>query len=186
MNIVVTSKEAILRASREFVAANGVQALNIRAIAKLCRISAGTIYNYFPSKRDLVSETIQSIWNYIFKIESDYDRIESFPKYVHCVYQKALARVAEYPGFFTAYSLAFSATVESDGALYIMEDYFTFIETGLLGAIKADPDVKLDAFSKELTRMDFVHFVFMNMLSLLVQQNDSCSTLLEIIKRTIY
>ncbi len=186
MSYIVTSKEAILRSSREFVAKNGVQALNMRAIAKMDRISASTIYSYFPSKRDLVSETIQTIWKDIFKIDCDYASVEVFPKYVDHLYQKALKRTAKYPGFFTAHSLAFSVTVENDNSIYIMEDYFTFIETGLLGAIKADKDVKENAFSKELTRLDFIHFVFMNLLSLLVQQRDSCNTLLEIIKKIIY
>ena len=41
-------------------------AVSIRAVASRCSVSAGTIYNYYESKADLLGDTIESIWREIF------------------------------------------------------------------------------------------------------------------------
>ena len=66
MNHLATSKEDILAASRELIKENGWSALSIRAVASRCSVSAGTIYNYYESKAELLGDTIESIWSEIF------------------------------------------------------------------------------------------------------------------------
>ena len=66
MNHLATSKEDILAASRELIKENGWTAVSIRAVASRCSVSAGTIYNYYESKADLLGDTIESIWREIF------------------------------------------------------------------------------------------------------------------------
>ena len=63
MNHLATSKEDILAASRDLIKENGWAAVSIRAVASRCSVSAGTIYNYYESKADLLSDTIESIWH---------------------------------------------------------------------------------------------------------------------------
>ena len=62
MNHLATSKEDILAASRELIKENGWTAVSIRAVASRCSVSAGTIYNYYESKADLLGDTIESIY----------------------------------------------------------------------------------------------------------------------------
>ena len=66
MNHLATSKDDILAASRELIKDNGWTAVSIRAVASRCSVSAGTIYNYYESKSDLLGDTIESIWREIF------------------------------------------------------------------------------------------------------------------------
>ena len=66
VNHLATSKEDILAASRELIKENGWTAVSIRAVASRCSVSAGTIYNYYESKADLLGDTIESIWREIF------------------------------------------------------------------------------------------------------------------------
>ena len=66
MNHLATSKEDILAASRELIKENGWTAVSIRAVASRCSVSAGTIYNYYESKAELLGDTIESIWREIF------------------------------------------------------------------------------------------------------------------------
>ena len=49
MNTVVTSKEEILKTSRELIQQAGWSAVNIRSVATACGVSVGSIYNYFDS-----------------------------------------------------------------------------------------------------------------------------------------
>lgn len=66
MNHLATTKEDILTASRELIKENGWAAVSIRAVASRCCVSAGTIYNYYESKADLIGDTIESVWHEIF------------------------------------------------------------------------------------------------------------------------
>ena len=66
MNTVITSKESILKVSRELIANQGWAAINIRTVAAANGVSVGSIYNYFASKSDLVSATVESVWHDIF------------------------------------------------------------------------------------------------------------------------
>ena len=71
MNTVVTSKEDILRASRELIRQRGWSAVNIRSVAAACGVSVGSIYNYFDSKAALVGATVESVWGEIFRRPED-------------------------------------------------------------------------------------------------------------------
>jgi AcrR family transcriptional regulator len=57
--ITAKRQEQILDASLELFASKGFSAATIPEIAKLAGVAAGTIYLYFPSKRDLFLEVIK-------------------------------------------------------------------------------------------------------------------------------
>ena len=82
MNTTVTSKEEILRISRELIQTQGWKAINIRAVAKECNISIGSIYNYFHNKSDLIVATVESVWQDIFHFPENTVLFNSF---VGCV-----------------------------------------------------------------------------------------------------
>lgn len=71
MNTMITSKEEILKASRELIRQKGWEAVNIRAVAAACGVSVGAIYYYFDSKAELTSAAIASIWQEIFHLPDD-------------------------------------------------------------------------------------------------------------------
>lgn len=66
MNTIVTSREEILKASRELIRQGGWSAISIRSVAAACGVSVGSIYNYFDSKTELVGATVESVWEEIF------------------------------------------------------------------------------------------------------------------------
>ena len=66
MNTVVTSKEEILKKSRELIREKGIRHMNIRAVASFCGVSVGSVYNYFDSKAELLEAVIESVWQDIF------------------------------------------------------------------------------------------------------------------------
>lgn len=66
MNTAVTSKDEILKTSRELIRQQGWSALSIRSVAAACGVSVGSIYNYFDSKAVLLGATVKSVWCEIF------------------------------------------------------------------------------------------------------------------------
>jgi AcrR family transcriptional regulator len=52
---------AILAAAREAIAAGGMEAVQIAAVAERAGIATGTVYRYFPAKTDLVAELVRAL-----------------------------------------------------------------------------------------------------------------------------
>src|SRR4030081_1474103 len=54
-------RSAILTAAREAAAEGGMSAVQIAPVAIRANVAAGTVYRYFPSKADLISELIAEV-----------------------------------------------------------------------------------------------------------------------------
>lgn len=75
--IIQNPKELILNTAKEMYYNDGYKKLSMRNIAKACDIGLGTIYNYYPTKKELVIEMMTGYWSeYMFKtqviVNSDY------------------------------------------------------------------------------------------------------------------
>lgn len=185
INTIVTSKEAIITACRELVTENGLESLNMRIVAEKCNVSVGSIYNYFPSKADLIAATIQEVWQHIFHMDKICKKAASFPEYVEWIFESVHSGAAEYPNFFNTHSIIFTST-EKGKARQVMEGYFGHMKAELLKSLQNDTKIVPTAFSEGFTRSKFIDFVFSSLLSILINQDSSCTMLIEIIKRTIY
>lgn len=60
--IIENPKQLILSKAKEILYNQGYHKLNMRALSKLCDIALGTIYNYYPTKKDLVIEMMSDYW----------------------------------------------------------------------------------------------------------------------------
>jgi AcrR family transcriptional regulator len=185
MNTVVTSKEAILKISKEISTTKGLQALNMRDVAKHCNVAVGSVYNYFPSKADLAAATVEDIWKDIFHKLSDIDNPNDFVERVTWLFETVKNGVKEYPAFFTLHSVNFANEDKVKGRK-VMNEYFTHMKKGLMQSLQNDSNVKAGTFNETFTQEHFVDFVFSNIITLLINNQQSCYVLNEIIKRTIY
>lgn len=185
INKSVTSKQEILNVCRDMVSQTGILSINMRDIALKCNIALGSLYNYFPSKEQLIIATVESVWQDIFHAKEECTACGDFDEYVQHIFENAIAGVKSYPNFFTAHSLIM-ANGGSDRAASVMNDYFKHMKMGLISVLGADEKVKPDAFGAEFTKEKFVDFVFVNIVSLLMSKSEDCTMLVEIIKRSIY
>ena len=68
--ILENPKESILIFAKEIVLNTGIENLTMRSVSKKSGIAVGTIYNYFPTKQDLILELIENYWHeYLHSIE---------------------------------------------------------------------------------------------------------------------
>jgi AcrR family transcriptional regulator len=74
--ILENPKECILLYAKEIVLTEGIENLTMRAVSKKSGIAVGTIYNYFPTKKDLTIELIENYWyeylNIVDEIDENY------------------------------------------------------------------------------------------------------------------
>jgi len=184
MNKVVTSKEAILAASRSIVMEKGISAVSMRSVADACSIAVGSLYNYFPSKAELLSAAVEDVWRDIFHM-GDCTKFDSFSDCLIWLFERVQKGCARYPGFFTFHSVSFAAGEKERGRL-VMQQYFGHIKESLAQVLKNDGNVRPDAFGTCLTVEEFVDFIFTVFTSMLLNGQDNYRPLLEIVSRCIY
>lgn len=185
MNTVVTSKEEILKASRELIQQKGWSAVNIRSVAAACGVSVGSIYNYYDSKSALVGATVESVWCEIFHRPEDEDVFQDTQACITWLYGRMEYGCQQYPGFFTLHSLGFMGEDKSDGKQRMQQTWQHILE-GLCSVLKRDNRVRPGAFTEQFTAEKFADLLFSLMLSALMRQDYDPSAVLEIVRRTLY
>lgn len=157
----------------------------MRAVADACRVSLGSLYNYFPSKDALVLAAIQSVWEDIFHPGHRCAAALPFPEYVGWLFERVRQSATAYPNFFTAHSVGVAGGGKAL-AKETTEHYFSHIKRGMAEALQADAAVRPDAFGPGFSEADFLDFVLENLLALLMQHRPDCAVLQQIIRRTLY
>lgn len=185
MNTVVTSKEKILKTSRELIQQQGWSAINIRSVSEACGVSVGSIYNYFDSKTALVSAAVESVWCEIFHRPADAAVFQDTLTCVTWMYERLEYGCEHYPGFFTLHSLGFMGEDKSDGCEK-MQQTWRHILDGLCSVLKRDINIRPDAFTEQFTAEKFADLLFSLMLSALLRQDYDPTAVLEIVRRTLY
>ncbi len=185
MNTAVTSKEEILKTSRELIRRQGWSAVSIRSVAAGCGVSVGSIYNYFDSKTDLIGATVESVWCEIFHRPEDDTVFQDVQACVAWMYQRMAYGCERYPGFFTLHSLGFLREDKTAGKQR-MQQTWQHILAGLCSVLKQDVRIRPDAFTEQFTAEKFADVLFSQMLSALLRQDYDPSAVLEIVRRTLY
>ena len=185
MNTAVTSKEEILKTSRELIRRQGWSAVSIRSVAAGCGVSVGSIYNYFDSKTDLIGATVESVWCEIFHRPEDDTVFQDVQACVAWMYQRMAYGCERYPGFFTLHSLGFLREDKTAGKQRIQQTW-QHILAGLCSVLKQDVRIRPDAFTEQFTAEKFADVLFSQMLSALLRQDYDPSAVLEIVRRTLY
>ena len=179
----VTSKELILAVCRQIVSENGLPALNMREVARRCGVALGSIYNYFPSKDDIMIAAIDSVWHDIFHMR-ECGSLSCFTDYVSDMIENIESGKKHYPNFFTSHTMSLA----EDGAgkpSQIMPKYFEHMQSGLLKVLNNDSRVRPDAFTEAFTQADFAEFVLSNIIGHLTKSFQP-DILVEMIIRAIY
>jgi len=61
--IIENPRQMILEEAKKILYSEGYSKLSMRSISKACGIALGTIYNYYPTKHDLVAGMIADYWS---------------------------------------------------------------------------------------------------------------------------
>lgn len=150
-----------------------------------CGVSVGSIYNYFDSKAALLSETVGSVWQEIFHRPDDTDVFRDVQTCVTWIYTRIAYGCEQYPGFFTLHSIGFLRDERPDGKRRMQQTWGRIL-TELCSVLKRDTKIRPDAFTEAFTAEKFADVFFSQMLSAMLRQDYDPSTVLEIVRRTLY
>lgn len=179
------SKEKILIFSREIVAEEGLNALSIRKLASRCDLAVGSIYNYFPSKDDLLIETIESVWEDIFRIDDKSLAFNDFIKYIDHVLDHLISGIKKYPNFFNIHSLSFKSK-NKDKAKSSMDVYLEKLKKEMICALNEDKKIKQATFNDTFSKDDLIKYILTTSICFIVDKNYDKDLFLKVIEKIIY
>ena len=170
--IIENPQEIILEHALRILEEQGYDALNMRNIARSCGIATGTIYNYFPTKQDLLLQMMSSYWEQQYQtidtvINSD---IGTFIKL-----EKVFTMMEGFVQYFKETWINWRQDKESFDVEKGMQDHSVFLERLvdqveailLAGGTGAAPRLQYQVTANELARFIIQNFYSMCHMRLL-------------------
>ncbi|MCQ4636986.1 TetR/AcrR family transcriptional regulator [Anaerovorax odorimutans] len=185
MNLPITSKEQIISVCQRLAKEKGLSSISMRAVAAECNVSVGAIYNYFPSKSELLCAAIESIWKDIFHMTQEPFEFTDFIECLSWLFESIQRGSRKYPQFLSSHAMALASEDKAIGQ-QMMANYFVHLKTNLEEVLKNDTKIRKDAFSQSLSPALFVDYIFQLFLASIVGANQDYQGILELAGRYLY
>lgn len=186
MNHVITSKEQLLEAAKEIAYQEGISSISIRHVAAKCGVSIGSIYNYFPTKADLVMGVIEDFWSTV--VHNGVCRTVGHPGFVDFLgqlYQGLHECITTFQSDFLQ-QLDFLSPAERQKGKEREAVYMRHIQVGLRQVLEQDDRIQHGVWSQDFTKEELVSFAFSNMLMLLRANQPDCRFFQQALRRMLY
>ncbi len=186
MNKMITSRDELLKCAKEIVSEHGIDKLNIRSLAQKSGIATGSVYNYFPSKSDLIFSLVEDFWKNIFKPE-DFNLQDNtlFIHFIEELYNSFAKHLRVFRDVYTS-QLTLMKSSEKNVGKQIEQNYLSMVHSCIRDAINIDTNIKDNIWNETFTKDNFSKFVFDNIFFMLIKGKTDCEYLKEIISRILY
>lgn len=114
-------------------------------------IALGSLYNYFVSKAELLSATVEAVWADIFPVGEISEDCKNIVDYLKILLESAEKSKERYPQFFSMHALSFAAGEKQEGRK-TMEEYFEKIKHQMLRFIRNDEKIRSHIFTERLSK----------------------------------
>lgn len=176
-------REIILAEAKNIAIEQGISNINIRAVAKNSGIAIGTVYNYFPSKGDLLVAVIEEFWEGAFanidwksfSYNSFYDNLEKIYSVLFHYLNKFKENWLE--------QLTLLKTQEKTLGKQRQNEYFEKICSRIKTLIDMDNDLRQYPWSETISKEKITEFIFDNMLMMLRKEERDISFFIAILKK---
>ena len=186
MNKVVTSKDELLEAAEQITYEEGMTHLSIRSLAKKLDISVGVVYNYFPSKADLVLAIIENFWKKVFHNDlCTFDEPPCFPIFYESIYQRLSEHIEDFQAVFLGQLHVLRSEDKQKGKA-LEQQYLQHIQKGFLLVLSQDSHIPESLWTATFTKEAFLQFLFEHMLVDLSHQRKNCQFTKEMLYRLLY
>lgn len=176
-----TLRETLLECTRTIVAEQGIEAVSIRFLAQKAGISAGTVYNYFADKEEILLALTEDYWNAAMTEMVQNVTQGNFCAQLGEIYHFLSDRILHSAGVLM-HSLRPVETAGRGSMHKMLGTLRGLLYEKLLEDKEISPDVWDDSFTPER----FAGFVLVNLLTLLRSSEPDIELLLALVKRTLY
>lgn len=185
MNKSATSKEALLEIARDISYREGISKVSIRRLASESGVAIGTVYNYYPSKADLVAEIMEDFWRNVFHGSHFDTESGDFLGSVEEIYRRFSVNLAVFEREFLE-DLPAMEKAEREKSRVIEQKYIQHMKAGVLRILEKDGRVDTKVWTEEFTPEMLVDFTFSNIVLALTEGREDCRYLLLVLERLLY
>lgn len=176
-----TLRNTLLNLSRKIADTEGIEAVNIRSIARKAGVATGTVYNYFSNKEEILLVLTEEYWRQTLAEMESSVTADSFCGQVEEMFFFLKERIDQSAG-----KLMNSLRSVETAGLARMASMQSALETAFVYRIEQDPEIRKDVWSETFTKEKFARFIMMNLMMLLKTKAPDIDFFLAIIRRTIY
>lgn len=174
-------REKLLDCAREIGERDGIEAINMRLLAKKAGIATGTVYNYFSCKDEILLALTEARWKEITeKIRGTvysycfYEQLEGIFGFLREQIENATGKLMGSLGKMESAGQARMASVQSDFERIIIE------------AVGRDKNVDPLVWDESFSKQKFAEFIMINLNISLRSRAPDIRFLTGLIKRTLY
>ncbi len=176
-----TLRGTLLDSARALADTEGIEAVNIRSLAKRAGVATGTVYNYFSDKNETLLALTEEYWKKTLPELETAVTGGSFCEQLGEIFHFLREHILRSAGRLMN-SLS-SAETAGQARMLSMQ---TALEASLLRRLEQDEDVREDIWDDTFTREAFVRFIMINLMTLLRAQSPDIVFFLTIVRRILY
>lgn len=176
-----TLRDTLLHCARNVADIEGIEAVNIRSIAKKAGVAAGTVYNYFSNKDELLLALTEEYWKQTLTDMRKVITAVSFCGQLEEIYL-FLREQIDRSGGKLMNSLG-NAAAAGEERMAVMQ---SSLEASIIRRMEQDTDIRRDIWDESFTKEQFARFIMMNLLLLLKAEEPDFQFFITIVKRMIY
>lgn len=184
-NKATITREQILAAAYGIVTEHGLAGLGVREVAQACEVSVGSVYNYFPTKADLVSDVVGMFWENSLAKEALHPRPnEGFLPFC----RRLCATIEQMFGKFRSGWLEQAKALDAKSLAMAREREnacFGHIERGLAALLRSDPSIDQGVLTGALDPDALGILVWRVIFNSLRQGDNSHQTLLALLEQAL-
>lgn len=185
MNKLATSKETLLGIARDISYHEGISKVSIRRLASESGVAIGTVYNYYPSKADLVADIMEDFWRNVFHGSHFNTESGDFLGSIEEIYHRLSVNLAVFEKEFLE-DLSNMEKTGREKSRGIEQTYIEHMKMGVLRILAKDIQVNQAVWTDAFTPEELVDFTFSNMVLALTEGRENCRYLLLVLEKLIY
>lgn len=175
-----TLRDTLLSCARELARREGTGSINIRQLAVQAGIATGTVYNYFPSKEEVMLALTEEFWRDSFQEMRTVGEGKAFTEQLRDIYHFMHLRLDD-----SAMALMQSLRGVKSTGYQRMASIQASLKAELLRRLTSDPSIQPTLWTETFTPERLVSFVLMNLLASLRQKADTIDYFLDILNRIL-
>ncbi|WP_097027965.1 TetR/AcrR family transcriptional regulator [Clostridium peptidivorans] len=178
-------KDIILSAAKDIAASQGITKMDIRSVAKQSGIAIGTVYNYFPSKGELLVAVIEDFWEGGFS-NVDWKSLEhnDFYENLEIIYDLLYVYLHKFKENWLE-QLSLLKSQEKLFGKQKQNEYFKKIYLRIIILMDMDNCLRQYPWNEIVSKERMAEFIFENMLIMLKKDEEDISFLTMILKRIL-
>ncbi|MCI8797243.1 MAG: TetR/AcrR family transcriptional regulator [Dorea sp.] len=176
-----TLRGTLIELAQHIADTEGIEAVNIRSIARKAGIASGTIYNYFSNKDEILLALTEEYWKQTLLEVGTEITADSFCEQLQEIFYFLKARIDQSAGKL----MSSLGNVETAGQAH-MASMQSELEAALIRRMEQDASIREDVWNDIFTKEQFARFIMMNMMMLLKAREPDITFFIKIVERIIY